>query len=139
MPYLDEFLPVIIDPGHERFAQTGMLYIEQSRYDDLGELTIKFSDGVVSRVNNGVRSGLAQYYIFPRSQSSQAEHLIRVLPQIKDQLSTFFRRAALPKPEEHQEVIQAAQAAATFLIAATLYPETFSDRSVSFVAQRELL
>ena len=139
MPYIEEFLPVIIDPGHERFAQTGKLYIEQSRYDDLGELTIKFSDGVVSRVNSGLRYGLVQYYIFPHNQSSQADHLISVLPQIKDQLSTIFRRAALPQPEEHQEEIQTAHAAATFLIAATLYPETYSNRSVGFVAPSELL
>lgn len=127
MPYLNDLVPVVIDPGHERFAESGLLYADSDPHKDQEDITIEFSDGVTSKVNNGITTGLAQYYVFPRSQSGEAGHLINLLPDIKDRLNSIFQRASnLQHPEYQMPEIQSAQAAASFLIIAALYPDMFN-------------
>ena len=138
MPYLNEFVPVIIDPSHERFGHSGLLFMDNSPYDDNGDLTILFADGKISKVNNGLKTGLSQYYVFPSGQSSEAGHLISVLPDIKNRLAELFSRANNKAPTEHIAETKCAQAAATYLIAATLYPEMFTNAALGFPTPNEL-
>ena len=126
---LNERLSIIIDPSHERFAQAGRISLDQELISQTGDLAISYSDGTEAYVNNGRTTGLAQFYIVEKDQAGEAEHLINILPSLKERLSEIFARVVEPENENLTPETQAASAAAAYLIAAELHPELYGQRT----------
>lgn len=128
MPALNQILPVVIDPNHERYGQSGELYMDQELFDKKGELVITFSDGEQDVVSNGNINGLNQCYIFAKASREEAERLMRLLPDLRDRLGNIFNRVVESTTTIPSRETLAAQAAANFLVTATLYPEMYEYR-----------
>lgn len=94
MAHIDEVLPIVVDPNHERFGQIGEMTFSGARGD--GTSLIKFEDGEEEALNDGWVTGTPQFIAPLKERRAGVESLQAALPDMQHQLAELVEKVVDP-------------------------------------------
>lgn len=125
MAHINEVLPVVIDPRHERYGQVGEMTLSGWMGD--GTSLIKFDDGEEIILNDGWISGITQFVALRKSEPEKIDRLVSALPDMRSQLEEYFGQIVEPMRQPPFPETAAANAGAVALINSVLALESQSE------------
>ena len=121
MAHISEVTPVVIDPNHARYGQTGEIFFSGQIED--GSYGIQFDDGEREVLNDGWVTGIPQFVQLMKATESDKVDLLRnALPALRPQLEDFFGQVE-PHRYPPTEKTAAARKGAVALINSIIGPE----------------
>lgn len=114
MVHINEVIPIVVDPSHERFAQIGEMTFSGSMGD--GTCIIKFEDGTEAPLNDGWLTGLPQFVAPLKEHEAGVRRLSGVLPELRPALQELYTQVVEPRKRPPTAATAAAHAGFVALV-----------------------
>ena len=124
MAHINEVLPIVVDPNHERFGQIGEMTFSAASGDGDGTCIIKFEDGEEVAFNDGWLTGLPQFVAPLRSHEEGVHRLQQALPDLQVMLQELVGQVVEPRKQPPTGETAAARKGFVALINSVLFEPT---------------
>ncbi|MBI1857410.1 hypothetical protein HY003_02665 [Candidatus Saccharibacteria bacterium] len=122
MARINEVLPIVVDPNHERFGHIGEMVFSGASGD--GTCIIKFEDGEEAHLNDGWLTGVPQFVAPLRTEEAGVRRLKDALPEMQKALRELADKVTEPRKQPPAEETLTTRAGFVALINKVLFETT---------------